>query len=126
MSSPQPSWMKWASLALTVLPSAMLLFSAVMKLMGGAELEKGFAHLGWPAALAVPLGLLEIGVTVLYLIPRTAVFGAILVTGFLGAAAAAHVRLGEAWLIQVLLGVMAWGGLYLRDARLRELLPLRR
>ncbi len=94
----------------------MLFFSAAMKLKGGPDLATGFEHLGWPAALAMPLGVLELSITILYLIPRTAVLGSILVTGYLGGAVAAHLRINEAWFIQFLLGVMLWGGLYFRDA----------
>jgi len=101
----------------------MLIFSAVMKLMGGPDLATGFDQLGWPIALAVPLGILELAITVIYLIPRTSVIGAILVTGYLGGAVATHLRINEAWIIQFLLGVMVWGGLYLRDPRIRELIP---
>ncbi len=104
----------------------MLLFSAAMKFAGGAQLAEAFGHLGLPPALAVPLGILELAVTVLYLVPPTRVLGAILVTGYMGGAVATHVRIGDPFWVQVLLGVMIWGGLYLRDARLRALLPLTR
>ena len=114
----------WGGRILTALPAVMLIFSAAMKLKGGPELDQGFQHLGWPPNLAIPLGILELVVTVLYLIPRTAILGAILVTGYLGGAMATHVRIEEGWFIQFLLGVMAWGGLYFRDARIRNLIPL--
>ena len=96
-----------------------------MKLAGGPQLAEGFAHLGWPTSLAVPLGVLEIGCVAIYFVPATSVLGAILLTGYLGGAVATHVRLGEPFGVQVLLGVLVWLGLYLRDARLRALLPLR-
>lgn len=82
--------------------------------------------LGWSIHLAVPLGILEIAVTLIYLYPRTAVLGAILVTGYLGGAVATHVRIGDAFWMPVLLGVLVWGGLFLRDLRLRALLPINR
>ena len=72
------------------------------------------------------LGILEVACTVIYLIPRTAVLGAILLTGYLGGATATHVRIGEPWFMPVLLGVVVWLGIYLRDPRLRALIPLRR
>lgn len=109
--------------ALSILPSLMLIFSAVMKLLGGPSLAQGFAHLGWPLHLAVPLGVLELAVTFLYLYPRTAVLGAILVTGYLGGATATHMRIEEVFFVQPLLGVAAWGGLYARDHRIRALIP---
>jgi hypothetical protein len=101
----------------------MLLFSAAMKLAGGPQLADGFSHLGWPLKLAAPLGVLEVAVTLLYLYPRTAVLGAILVTGYLGGATATHVRIEEAAFAQPLLGAAVWCGLYLRDPRIRALIP---
>lgn len=114
----------WGGRVLSAIPVLMLLFSGVMKIMGGPALAEGMGHLGWPVALAIPLAVMEIGCTLLYIFPRTAVLGAILLTGYLGGAMATHMRLGEAYIIQFLLGAMLWGGLYLRDARLRALLPL--
>jgi len=112
-----------AGWVLSILPSLMLLFSAAMKLAGGPQLADGFAHLGWPIKLAAALGVLEVAVTLLYLYPRTAVLGAILVTGYLGGATATHVRIEEAAIAQPLLGAAIWGGLYLRDTRIRALIP---
>jgi hypothetical protein len=103
----------------------MFLVSAVMKFVKPDDVVKGFAHLGWPENLAVGLGILEIACTVIYVIPRTAVLGAILLTGYLGGAIATHVRIGDPFYVPIILGVLVWGGLYLRDARLRALLPLR-
>lgn len=115
----------WAGVVLTVLPALMLIMSGVMKLTGGTEVEKGFQHLGWPAHLAVALAVVEFTCTVLYLIPRTAVLGAVLLTGYLGGAIATHVRLEEQFVAPVVLGVVLWFALYLRDARVRALLPFR-
>ena len=103
----------------------MLLFSGIMKLVKRPAVVKGFAHLGYPESLALGIGILEIVCTLLYVIPRTAVLGAILVTGYLGGAIATHARLGEPVFTQVILGVLVWAGLFLRDNRLRALLPLR-
>ena len=123
--STQPSKLYlWGGRILTALPVFMLLMSAVMKFMGGPDLAAGFQHLGWPLHLAIPLGILELSVTALYLIPRTAVLGAILVTGYMGGALATHLRIGEEWYAQLLVGVAIWGGLYLRDQRIRQLIPL--
>jgi uncharacterized membrane protein YphA (DoxX/SURF4 family) len=107
------------------LPSLMLLFSAVMKLTGPPGLADGFAHLGLPLRLAIPLGILEVVCTVVYLVPRTAVLGAILLAGYLGGAIVMHLRVGDPFWVQALLGVALWGGLYLREPRLRALIPLR-
>jgi hypothetical protein len=71
------------------------------------------------------LGILELICAVIYVIPRTSMLGAILLTGYLGGAIATHVRVGEQFIMPAVLGVLIWGGLYLRDYRLRALLPLR-
>ena len=110
---------------LGVIPCLLLIFSGVMKLAGPPDLAQGFEHLGWPVKLAVPLGILELACVVVYLLPRTAVLGAILLTGYVGGAIATHVRIEEAFYAQAALGVVLWLGLFLRDARLRAILPLR-
>ncbi len=116
----------WAGRILSALPVLMLLFSGVMKLMKPAPVVQGFAHFGYPESLALCIGILELACTVVYVIPRTSVLGAILLTGYLGGATATHVRIGEAlFIIPVILGVLVWGGLFLRDDRLRALIPLR-
>ena len=97
-----------------------------MKLMKPAAVVQGFAHFGYPESLALCIGILELACAVLYVIPRTSVLGAILLTGYLGGETATHVRIGEAlFIIPVILGVLVWGGLFLRDDRLRALIPLR-
>ncbi|MCA9450172.1 MAG: DoxX family protein [Candidatus Omnitrophica bacterium] len=116
----------WAGWALTVLPVLMLLMSATMKFLQPPEAVEGFEHLGYPMSVSIPLGFVELACTVLYLIPQTSVLGAILLTGYLGGATATHVRVEEAFFIPILLGVMIWLGLYLRDPRLRGLVPLRK
>lgn len=115
----------WAGWVMSALPVLMLLFSGVMKLMQPAAVVEGFVHLGYPASLALGLGGIELACVVVYLIPRTSVLGAILLTGYLGGATATHLRIGEPFIIPIILGVLVWGGLYLRDSRLRALLPLR-
>jgi len=113
-------------LILSVLPALLLLFSGCMKLVKAQQVVEGMTHLGWPERLAMPLGIVEIACTILYLLPGTAVLGAILLTGYMGGAIATHVRIGEPFITQAALGVALWLGLYLRDPRLRALLPLRR
>jgi hypothetical protein len=102
----------------------MLLMSGVMKLMKHPKVIEGFQD--WPANVAVPIGIVELVSTALYLIPQTAVLGAVLLTGYLGGATATHVRLGESVLFPVGMGVLVWLGLFLRDARVRQLLPWRK
>lgn len=109
---------------MSALPALMLCFSASMKLAGPPELAKGFEQLGVPIGHAFGLGILELACAVIYLIPRTAVIGAILLTGYLGGAIQTHIRVGDPIYTHIVLGVVIWGGLYLRDLRLRALIPL--
>ena len=117
--------MLWAGRILSAVPVLMLLFSGVMKLMKPAAVLEGFVGLGYPESLALWIGIVELACAVLYVIPRSSVLGAILLTAYLGGATATHVRIGEPFFIPIVLGVLVWGGLYLRDERLRTLLPLR-
>lgn len=106
-------------------PVLLLLFSASMKVLKLPAAMEGFARMGYPEYVALPLGIVELTCTVLYLIPRTSVLGAILLTGYLGGATATHLRIGEPFHMAIILGILVWGGLYLRDERLRALIPLR-
>src|SRR4051812_6635776 len=116
----------WTGRVLSALPILLLLFSGVMKLAKPPAVVEGFAHFGLPEKLILTIGLLEIVCTLIYAIPRTSVLGAILLTGYLGGATATNVRVGDpSGIITVLLGIMIWGGLYLRDNRLRALIPLK-
>lgn len=115
----------WGSYIMSTLPVLMLLFSGIMKLIKPPSVMEGFAHLGYDESVALGLGVVELLATLLYIIPRTSVLGAILLTGYLGGATATHLRIGEPFHMAILLGVFVWGGLYLRDERLRLLIPLR-
>lgn len=115
----------WAGRIVSALPVLMLLFSAVMKFVRPPGFADGMAHLGWDESQATGLAILELTCVALYVFPRTAVLGAILVTGYLGGAIATHVRIGESFVMQSLLGVLVWVGLWLRDVRVRRLLPMR-
>ena len=115
----------WCGRILSGLVGAMMLMSAVMKLTGSPELTAGMAHLGLPLDKLTTLAALELASVILYLIPNTAVLGAILLTGYLGGAVFAHLRVGDSVLTAVLIGGFAWLALFLRDPRLRQLLPLR-
>ena len=117
--------MFWAGWIMSAPPVLLLLFSASMKVLKLPAAMDGFAHLGYPEYVALPLGIVELTCTVLYLIPRTSILGAILLTGYLGGATATHLRIGEPFHMAILLGMLVWGGLYLRDERLRALIPLR-
>jgi len=105
-----------------------LLVDGAMKLMKPEIVIKATMELGYAESVIVSLGIVLLTCTILYLIPRTAVLGAVLLTGYLGGAVATHVRAGQGLfeiLFPVLFGALLWGGLVLRDERLRELLPLR-
>jgi hypothetical protein len=117
----------WTGRVVSALPVLMLLFSAIGKFAKPTAVVEGFAELGWPDNLTLALGIVELGCVIIYLIPRTAVLGAILLTGYLGGATAAHVRLHDnSFVMPIILGILIWLGLYLRDRRLRDLVPLRR
>jgi hypothetical protein len=120
----------WAARILTAIVVLFLLFDSVTKLMLEQHVVAAMPALGWPVSLARPLGVILLTSLVLYVIPRTAVLGAILLTGYLGGAVATNLRLGlplfSHTLFPVYIGVMVWGGLYLRDERLRALIPLRK
>lgn len=103
----------------------LLAVSAVFKFFPPKEAAENSEKMGWSTGLMVPLGIVEVASTVLYLIPQTSVLGAVLLTGYLGGAVAAHVRVGEPWFIPVGLGVLLWLSLVIREPRLRRLLPLR-
>ena len=118
--------MQWTGYIVTALPVLLLLFSGVMKLIKPASVMEGFAHLGYPESLAVGIGIVELTSVALYVIPQTAVLGAILLTAYLGGATATHLRIGEPVFMPILLGVLVWGALYLREVRLRVLVPLRK
>jgi len=115
----------WVGRVISVLLSLLFAMSAFMKLKGGAEVMQGMAHLGLPESLIMPLAILEISCVVIYLIPATSVLGAILLTGYIGGAICTHWRVGDPFFIQIALGIFVWLGLYLRENRLKALIPLR-
>lgn len=118
----------WAGRIISALPALFLLMDAVMKFVKPEFVVKETVRLGYPESVIFALGIVLLVSTVFYLIPRTSVLGAILLTGYLGGAVATHVRMGEGLfpvLFPVALGVLLWGGLWLRDDRLRALIPLR-
>jgi hypothetical protein len=120
----------WVGRVMSALVILMLVFSGGIKLAGRPEVATTLASLGWPATAGVPIGILELTIAVLYALPRTAVLGAVLLTGLLGAAMATHIRVDSPLFSHVLfglyMGLFAWAGLWLRDSRLRSMLPWRR
>ena len=128
MSENQTTVSKGARIAgwvISILPVLLLTMSATFKfLQPGEEFKKGLEEMGWTAETMFKLGFVEIGCVIIYLIPRTAVIGAILLTGYLGGAVATHVRVGDQFIAPLLAGILVWLGLWLRDPRLKALLPL--
>ena len=118
--------MFWAGWIVSGLAIAMLVFSGGMKLAMPDEAGKEFKRLGYAEKARLTIGIVELACVVIYAIPTTSVLGAILLTGYLGGATATHVRIEEGFAPPVIGGVLVWLGLYLRDPRIRDLIPLRR
>lgn len=117
----------WTGRIMSAVPVLLTLFGSVVKLVKAAPAVASMAHAGFPEKFVVPIGIIELVCVVVYLIPRTSVLGAILLTGLLGGATVTTLRIGDpTFPLPVILGMMAWGGLYLRDVRLRALIPLRK
>jgi len=115
----------WTGRILSVVAVLMLLLSASGKVMKSAQVLQGFAEFGYRESVVVAIGITEILCTLLYVIPRTSVLGAIVLTGYLGGAVATHLRIGDPkFIAPAIVGVVVWGGLYLRDERVRALIPL--
>ena len=118
----------WAGYIASALPVLFLLMDAIGKLIKPVPVIEATVELGYRESVIIPLGILLLVCTVIYMIPRTSILGAILLTGYLGGTVATHVRMGNPLfshtLFGVYLGILLWLGLYLRDARLRDLLPL--
>lgn len=118
----------WAGRIVGGLPALFLLVDGAMKLAKPAVVVDATVKLGYSEATIIPIGVVLIICTILYLIPATSVLGAILLTGYLGGAVATHVRAGEGLfsiIFPVIFGILIWLGLYLQDASLRALVPLR-
>lgn len=119
----------WTGYIVSTFLVLFLLVDGVMKLFKPEIVVKSTLELGYSESVIIPLGIVLLALTVLYIIPQTAVLGAILLTGYLGGAVATHVRVGTDLFpvfFPVIIGGLIWGGLYLRDGRLRTLVPLRR
>lgn len=118
----------WAGRIISGLVIAFMLFDGVIHLARIAPVVKAFQDLSWPISLAVPLGIIELICVLIYSLPRTSTFGAILLTSYLGGAVVTQLRVGSSLFGETLfpayIGVLVWGGLYLRDPRLRRLIPI--
>ncbi|MBT9471640.1 MAG: DoxX family protein [Pseudomonadota bacterium] len=125
-----PRLMLWTGRVLTGLAIAFMTFDTVIKLIDLQVVRDSLTQLGYPTALGPTIGAIELICLLLYIFPRTAVLGAVLLTAVMGGAIASHMRLGDPLvshtLFGVYLGAVIWGGLYLRDAKLRAIFPIRR
>lgn len=121
-------WIAWAGWAVSLWPAFVVISSATWKLTRNPWYVGEFARIGWPDSALPLLAFLQLGSLALFLIPRTAALGAILLSGYLGGAIATYVRMGEynPPLVPLSTAMIAWLGLYLRDERVRQLLPFRR
>jgi hypothetical protein len=116
----------WPGRIISGLIILFMLFDSGVKLAKAAPAVEGTARLGYPVWELVPIGLVALLCVILYVIPRTAVLGAILLTGYLGGATATQVRMEDPWFVMpVLIGMLAWFGLYLRSESLRRIIPVR-
>ena len=124
---PGSNGMLWTGRIITGLVGLFLLFDCSVKLIKAPSAVQGTVQLGYPESAIVPVGTALLISLVLYLIPRTSILGAILLTGYLGGATATMVRVTSPWVtFPVFIGMLAWAGLYFRDPVLRTLIPLRR
>jgi hypothetical protein len=117
-------WAGWIISAIPILWMGVL--GTVFALTQRAMVEESMTKYGYPVSTIIPIHIVAVLCVILYAIPRTAVLGAILLTGYLGGAVATHVQKSERWFFPVIFGVLIWLGLYLRDLRVRELAPLRK
>ena len=119
----------WAGIIVSGLPVLFLLFDAVLKFVRPEQVVQGTVELGYSESVILPLGVVLLISTLLYVFPKTSVLGAVLLTGYLGGAVATHVRIGNPLFTHVLfpvyVGILLWLGLYLRDRRLRALVPIK-
>ncbi|MEP6833220.1 MAG: DoxX family protein [Gemmatimonas sp.] len=119
----------WTARIFAGVSVAFLLMDSMMKVLKLAPAVKATAELGFPAESVIVLGIVQLVCTILYIIPRTSMLGAILLTGYLGGAIATHVRLNNPLFTHILfpgyIALLLWGGLYLRDVRLQQLIPAR-
>ena len=119
----------WTARTLSTLVVLFMLFDSIIHLMKPAPVVDAFNRLGYPLSASVGIGILELLCLLAYAIPRTALLGAVLLTGLLGGAISTHVRAGspvfEAYIFPAILALMIWGGVWLRDSRLRAIFPVR-
>lgn len=118
--------MVWAGRILSALPVLLMIGTGLYGLLKPEAIAPQFAHYGYPDGSLARIVIVEIACAILYAIPRTSPLGAILLTGYLGGATATHVHAGEPFFIPIIVGIVVWLGLYLRDGRVQALIPLRK
>jgi hypothetical protein len=127
--APTSTPLLWTARVLSTLVILFMLFDATIHIMKPAPVVDAFARLGYPLSASVGIGILELFCLLAYATPRTALLGAVLLSGVLGGAISTHVRAGspafEAYIFPAILGAMIWGGIWLRDSRLRAIFPIR-
>ena len=124
--APVSKGVKIVSWVISILPVLLMLMSAIFKfIQPGQEFADGLAHMGWSSDVMSTIGVVEIACVVIYLIPRTSILGAILTTAYLGGAVATHVRVGDPFYTPIIVAVLVWLGLWLRDPRVKALIPVR-
>jgi hypothetical protein len=119
----------WAAYGISALAVLFLIFDSVIKVLKLAPAVEATTQLGYPESLIISIGVIELVCLAVYMIPRTAILGAILMTGYLGGAIATNLRAGTPLFnvfFPLIIGALIWGGIYLRDERLRALVPLRK
>jgi hypothetical protein len=121
-------WLVWTGRVVSVLPVLIVLMSSRWKLTSNPWYVREWGRIGWKTPDLPFIASLQLGAILLYVIPQTSVLGAVILTGYLGGAIASYVRIGELYppLVPLTTAMLAWLGIYLRDERLRALLPLRR
>ena len=116
----------WTGRTISGLCILFLLVDSIMKVIMNPISVQASGQLGWSANAVQPIGIVLLLCTILYCVPRTAILGAIFLTAYLGGAVATMARLGQPFYFPLFFGVLVWGGLYLRDEKLRALVPLKR
>jgi hypothetical protein len=126
-TAPTSTKLLWTGRILSVLAVLFMLFDTAGHLLKPAPVVQAFAQLGLPLRLSVTIGMIQLLCLILYIIPRTAILGAVLLTGYLGGAIAIHMRVGNPLfetIFPILIGILFWAGLLLRDHRLRAIFPI--
>jgi uncharacterized membrane protein YphA (DoxX/SURF4 family) len=126
MTGTQHKALTWVGWVITVLVALLMTASGTMKLRNPPQLAEQFVDkFGYPEDVTLYIGIVELSCAALYLIPPTAILGAVLLTGYLGGAIATHVRVHDSFIPPAVIGVFVWIALFLRDPRVRALLPIR-